>query len=96
MKLKITKHISISYKLPISKILPSPTNYQYQTTLQISIPSSKLQEKNAEDAIEALKEYEPEIAKVIRQGKAGVQRIRSANLVPGDIVEVAGELFGNT
>jgi len=47
------------------------------------------QEKNAEDAIEALKEYEPEIAKVIRQGKAGVQRIRAANLVPGDIVEVA-------
>ena len=28
---------------------------------------------------------------MIRQGKAGVQRIRSANLVPGDIVEVAGE-----
>ena len=32
---------------------------------------------------------------MIRQGKAGVQRIRSANLVPGDIVEVAGE-FRNT
>lgn len=49
------------------------------------------QEKNAEDAIDALKEYEPEIAKVIRQGKAGnaIQRIRACQLVPGDIVEVA-------
>ncbi|XP_072164497.1 calcium-transporting ATPase sarcoplasmic/endoplasmic reticulum type-like [Diadema setosum] len=47
------------------------------------------QERNAESAIEALKEYEPEIAKVIRQDKVGVQRIRARELVPGDVVEIS-------
>lgn len=47
------------------------------------------QEKNAEDAIEALKEYEPEMGKVIRKSKHGVQQIRAREIVPGDIVEVS-------
>ncbi|XP_037664307.1 sarcoplasmic/endoplasmic reticulum calcium ATPase 3 isoform X3 [Choloepus didactylus] len=47
------------------------------------------QERNAESAIEALKEYEPEMGKVIRLDRRGVQRIRARDIVPGDIVEVA-------
>ncbi|XP_051847506.1 sarcoplasmic/endoplasmic reticulum calcium ATPase 3 [Antechinus flavipes] len=47
------------------------------------------QERNAESAIEALKEYEPEMGKVIRMDRKGVQRIRARDIVPGDIVEVA-------
>nr|AML22896.1 sarcoplasmic/endoplasmic reticulum Ca2+-ATPase [Tridacna squamosa] len=47
------------------------------------------QERNAESAIEALKEYEPEIAKVYRKNAKGVQRIRASLLVPGDVVEVS-------
>ncbi|XP_020366287.1 sarcoplasmic/endoplasmic reticulum calcium ATPase 2 isoform X2 [Rhincodon typus] len=47
------------------------------------------QEKNAENAIEALKEYEPEMGKVYRQDRKSVQRIKAREIVPGDIVEVA-------
>lgn len=47
------------------------------------------QERNAEDAIEALKEYEPEMGKVVRADKQGVQKIRAKDIVPGDICEVS-------
>jgi len=47
------------------------------------------QERNAESAIEALKEYEPEMGKVIRSDKSGVQKVRAREIVPGDLVEVS-------
>lgn len=53
-------------------------------------PLLSVQERNAENAIEALKEYEPEMGKVYRMNRKAVQRIKARDIVPGDIVEVAG------
>ena len=54
------------------------------------------QERNAESAIEALKEYEPEIAKVIRKNHRTVQRIKARELVPGDVCDIAGMYLGQS
>jgi P-type Ca2+ transporter type 2A len=45
------------------------------------------QEKRADEAIDALKDFVPESAAVIRDGSTRV--VRAENLVPGDIVEIA-------
>ncbi|ORY01787.1 hypothetical protein K493DRAFT_277715, partial [Basidiobolus meristosporus CBS 931.73] len=46
-----------------------------------------IQETNAEKAIEALKEYSPHEAKVLRDGT--LTKLHATELVPGDIIEVA-------
>ncbi|KAI0340585.1 calcium-transporting ATPase [Trametopsis cervina] len=46
-----------------------------------------IQETNAEKAIDALKEYSPDEAKVYRNGQ--VARIHASELVPGDIIAVS-------
>ncbi|THH05080.1 hypothetical protein EW145_g5060 [Phellinidium pouzarii] len=46
-----------------------------------------IQETNAEKAIDALKEYSPDEATVIRSGQIG--RVHASELVPGDIISVA-------
>ena len=48
-----------------------------------------MQERNAESAIEALKEYEPETGKVVRSDKDGVQKVKAVEIVPGDILEIS-------
>lgn len=53
------------------------------------------QERNAESAIEALKEYEPEMGKVYRADRKSVQRIKAREIVPGDVVEISGERPNN-
>lgn len=57
----------------------------------IFFPVFLQQERNAESAIEALKEYEPEMGKVYRADRKSVQRIKAREIVPGDVVEISGK-----
>ena len=65
--------------------------YFFENECEIDFICIWFQERNAESAIEALKEYEPEMGKVIRSDKDGVQKVRARDIVPGDIVEISGE-----
>lgn len=58
----------------------------------VSVCAYLPQERNAESAIEALKEYEPEMGKVYRADRKSVQRIKAREIVPGDVVEVSGKI----
>ncbi|KIJ30306.1 hypothetical protein M422DRAFT_268171, partial [Sphaerobolus stellatus SS14] len=46
-----------------------------------------IQETKAEKAIDALREYSPDEAKVLRDGK--LSRVHAADIVPGDIISIA-------
>lgn len=46
-----------------------------------------IQERNADQAIDALREYSPDFTQVVRGGKS--VRIRAVNVVPGDIVSLS-------
>ncbi|CAO3689942.1 unnamed protein product [Rhizopus stolonifer] len=46
-----------------------------------------LQESSAEKAIDALREYSPDEAKVLRDGS--IRKLRSEELVPGDIIDLS-------
>ncbi|KAJ2744490.1 hypothetical protein GGI20_002928 [Coemansia sp. BCRC 34301] len=47
-----------------------------------------LQETNAEQAIAALREYSPDVCRVVRNGGAAA-KVRAAELVPGDVIVVS-------
>lgn len=61
--------------------------------LAVTVCAFLPQERNAESAIEALKEYEPEMGKVYRADRKSVQRIKAREIVPGDVVEVSGKIY---
>lgn len=73
--------------------LPTPEHRQIDivSISKVCVCVFETQERNAESAIEALKEYEPEMGKVYRADRKSVQRIKAREIVPGDVVEVSGK-----